>query len=84
MFLNLNPTLHIEISGHTDDVGTDDANQILSENRAKAVYQYLISNKIAPDRLIYKGYGKTQPLASNATDDGRQTNRRTEFKVIAK
>jgi len=84
IFLNLNPSLHIEISGHTDDVGSDESNQTLSENRAKAVYQYLITSKITPDRLIYKGYGKTQPIASNATEDGRQTNRRTEFKVIAK
>jgi len=83
-FLTLNSSLHIEISGHTDDVGGDDSNQILSENRAKSVYQYLIANKINPDRLVFKGYGKTQPIASNITDLGRSVNRRTEFKVIAK
>ena len=83
-FLTLNPTLHIEISGHTDDVGNDASNNTLSENRAKSVYQYLISNKIAADRLVYKGYGKTQPIAPNTTDEGRQKNRRTEFKIIAK
>ena len=83
-FLTLNPTLHIEISGHTDDVGSDVSNQALSENRAKAVYQYLIGNKIPADRLVYKGYGKTQPIAPNTTDEGRQKNRRTEFKIIAK
>jgi outer membrane protein OmpA-like peptidoglycan-associated protein len=83
-FLTLNPTLHIEISGHTDDVGGDASNQALSENRAKAVYQYLISNKIPAERLVYKGYGKTQPIAPNTTDEGRQKNRRTEFKIIAK
>ena len=83
-FLTLNPTLHIEISGHTDDVGSDVSNQALSENRAKAVYRYLISNKIPADRLVYKGYGKTQPIAPNTTDEDRQKNRRTEFKIIAK
>lgn len=83
-FLTLNPTLHIEISGHTDDIGNDASNNTLSENRAKSVYQYLISNKIAADRLVYKGYGKTQPIAPNTTDEGRQKNRRTEFKIIAK
>lgn len=83
-FLTLNPTLHIEISGHTDDIGNDASNNTLSENRARSVYQYLISNKIAADRLVYKGYGKTQPIAPNTTDEGRQKNRRTEFKIIAK
>jgi len=83
-FLTLNPTLHIEISGHTDDVGSDVSNQTLSENRAKAVYQYLISNKIAAERLVFKGYGKTQPIVPNTSDEGRQKNRRTEFKIIAK
>jgi len=81
-FLNLNPTVHIEISGHTDDVGNDQVNQSLSENRAKAVYQYLVSNKISPARLVYKGYGKTQPSQPNNSDENRQKNRRKEFKVI--
>jgi len=83
-FLTVNPTLHVEISGHTDNVGNDQANQTLSENRAKAVFAYLINNKINPDRLVYKGYGKTQPIASNETEEGRGENRRTEFKIIAK
>jgi outer membrane protein OmpA-like peptidoglycan-associated protein len=83
-FLTVNPTLYIEISGHTDNVGNDQANQILSENRAKAVYTYLVANKIDPARLRYKGYGKTQPIAPNDTDEGRSKNRRTEFKIIAK
>ena len=83
-FLNLNPTLHIEISGHTDDIGDDQSNQILSENRAKSVYQYLVANKINPARLIYKGYGKTQPIAPNTNNESRTKNRRTEFKVTAK
>jgi outer membrane protein OmpA-like peptidoglycan-associated protein len=83
-FLTLNPSLHIEISGHTDNVGNDQANQTLSENRAKAVFAYLIANKIAPARLVYKGYGKTQPIAPNETEEDRSKNRRTEFKIIAK
>ena len=83
-FLNLNTSLKIEISGHTDNVGNDQLNQTLSENRARAVYQYLVENKIDPARLQYKGYGKTQPIATNDTDEGRSQNRRTEFKIIAK
>jgi len=83
-FLNQNPTIHIEISGHTDNVGNIQANQVLSQNRAKSVYQYLINYGISPTRLIYKGYGQTQPIAPNTTDDNRSKNRRTEFKIIAK
>lgn len=83
-FLLFNPTLRIEISGHTDNVGNDALNQTLSENRAKAVYDYLIANKMDAARLIFKGYGKTQPIAPNDTDDNRSLNRRTEFKIIAK
>ena len=83
-FMKVNPTLHIEISGHTDNVGNNQANQVLSENRAKSVYDYLISNKIDISRLVYKGYGETQPIAPNTTGEGRQKNRRTEFKIISK
>jgi len=83
-FLTVNPTLHIEISGHTDNVGNNQANQVLSENRAKSVYSYLIQNKIDASRLVYKGYGETQPVAPNDTEEGRKKNRRTEFKIIAK
>jgi outer membrane protein OmpA-like peptidoglycan-associated protein len=83
-FLNLNPTVKIEVSGHTDNVGSNQSNQILSENRAKAVYQYLIANGIAADRLTYKGYGESQPIAPNDDEVGRSQNRRTEFKIIAK
>jgi outer membrane protein OmpA-like peptidoglycan-associated protein/tetratricopeptide (TPR) repeat protein len=83
-FLTYNPTVHIEISGHTDDVGNDQLNQVLSENRAKSVYQFLITNKIDPSRLVFKGYGKTQPVVPNTSDESRKKNRRTEFKIIAK
>ena len=83
-FLGLNPGVKIEVSGHTDNKGSLQANQILSENRAKAVYQYLIANGINAGRISYKGYGQTQPIATNETDDGRSQNRRTEFKIVAK
>jgi outer membrane protein OmpA-like peptidoglycan-associated protein len=83
-FLTLNPTVHIEISGYTDDIGNDQANQLLSENRAKSVYTYLSGSNINPARMVYKGYGKTEPIAPNTSDDNRSKNRRTEFKIIAK
>ncbi len=78
------PELKIEISGHTDNKGNPKSNQILSEKRAKAVVDYLIANGISKDRLKYVGYGQTQPIASNDTDEGRQLNRRTEFKILSK
>ncbi|RMG82802.1 MAG: peptidoglycan-associated lipoprotein [Bacteroidetes bacterium] len=80
--LKENPKLSIEIGGHTDSKGSDEYNQKLSEARAKAVVDRLIEMGISPDRLSYKGYGETQPIASNDTDEGRQLNRRTEFKII--
>lgn len=78
------PKLKVEISGHTDSYGSAAYNQTLSENRAKAVVEYLIEHGIEYSRLIYKGYGLTQPIATNSTDEGRQLNRRTEFKILAK
>ncbi len=81
-FLNKNPKVTIEIGGHTDNVGDDKANQTLSENRAKMVYDFLTGNKIPSTRLIYKGYGKSKPVAPNTSEEGRQSNRRTEFKII--
>jgi outer membrane protein OmpA-like peptidoglycan-associated protein/tetratricopeptide (TPR) repeat protein len=83
-FLIKNKTIKIEIGGHTDNVGDDKHNQILSENRAKAVYDYLIKNNIAKERLSYKGYGETKPIDTNNTEKGRANNRRTEFKILGK
>lgn len=83
-FLKKNTSMQIEIGGHTDNEGTDAANLILSQNRAKAVYNYLTENGIDAARLSYKGYGETMPLVSNSTAEGRANNRRTEFKVIGK
>ncbi|HVU93807.1 MAG TPA: OmpA family protein [Puia sp.] len=79
-----NPTLHIQISGHTDNSGKATDNQLLSENRAKAVTNYLVAKGIAAARLTYKGFGDTQPIADNATPEGRARNRRTELNVISK
>lgn len=77
-----NPQIKLEISGHTDNVGGDAYNQELSENRAKAVVDYLVQQGAPRERLIYKGYGKSQAIADNSTEIGRQENRRTEFKII--
>ncbi|MDP4266216.1 MAG: OmpA family protein [Bacteroidota bacterium] len=81
-FMTKNSKLKIEISGHTDNVGDDKSNQLLSENRAKAVVDFLISKNISSNRLSPKGYGKTKPVDTNDTSDGRANNRRTEFKII--
>lgn len=78
------PTLKIEISGHTDNIGSAAYNKTLSENRAKSVVDYLVKAGISADRLTYKGYGFDQPIATNDTEEGRQQNRRTEFKVVSK
>jgi flagellar motor protein MotB len=80
--LEEHPTLVIRINGHTDNVGADEDNLTLSNNRAKAVYDYLIANGIQSTRLSYKGYGETQAIANNDTPEGRQLNRRTEFVVL--
>ena len=81
--LNENPNLKIELSGHTDNQGSAAHNQTLSEARAKAVVDYLVAKGIKTDRLTYQGYGFNQPIAPNTTDEGRQLNRRTEFKIIS-
>lgn len=82
--LKSNPQIHIEISGHTDNHGTADHNLVLSGNRARAVYDYLVVNGISKDRLSYTGFGMTRPIDTNDTEQGRANNRRTEFRVIAK
>ncbi|NRB51477.1 MAG: PD40 domain-containing protein [Saprospiraceae bacterium] len=74
--------LQIQINGHTDDVGSDEANQQLSEARAKSVYDWLIAKGIPAGRLSFKGFGESQPIDSNDTDEGRKNNRRTEFQII--
>lgn len=81
-FMNQYPTIAVEISGHTDDVGSDAANLTLSENRAKAVYQYLLTTGIKADRLKFKGYGETQPASPNTSDANRRLNRRIELRIL--
>ena len=77
--LKKNPTQKIEVQGHTDNVGADAYNQTLSEARAKAIVTWLTQHGIAGDRLTAKGFGKTRPIADNATDTGRAKNRRVEI-----
>lgn len=82
--LNDYPNMRIELSSHTDNKGTADYNVYLSNARSKSCVDYLISKGISKNRLEYKGYGLTQPIATNDTDAGRQLNRRTEFKILSK
>lgn len=77
-----NPSLHIEITGHTDNVGTASYNMNLSKERAKAVYTRLIEKGIDASRLRYDGKGDTQPKDTNDTEEGRQINRRVEFRIL--
>ena len=81
--LNEQPTLRLEVRGHTDDQGTVEHNRALSESRAKAVVDYLIEHGIAPDRLEWHGYGKSLPIDSNDTPEGRHNNRRVEYQVLS-
>lgn len=83
-YLKQNPSLNIEIGGHTDNSGSDDYNIRLSLDRSKEVYNYLILKGVDASRLTYKGYGKNNPIASNDTEEGRAANRRTEFKIISR
>jgi outer membrane protein OmpA-like peptidoglycan-associated protein/Tol biopolymer transport system component len=80
--LNENPSINIEIAGHTDNVGKAEDNIKLSTNRAKAVVDYLASKGIDAKRLSYKGYGSSKPIADNNTEEGKAKNRRTEFLII--
>lgn len=79
--LNENPSIKLEISGHTDSIGKQEDNLILSSNRAKSIVNYLNSKNIDIKRLSYKGYGSSKPIADNNSEEGRSKNRRTEFTV---
>ena len=78
------PQLKLEVQGHTDNIGTIEYNQTLSELRAKAVYDALIKSGIEPTRLRYRGFGMSVPVESNVTEEGRTKNRRTQFLVLAR
>lgn len=78
-FLKENPTINVAIYGHTDDVGDDEKNLVLSENRADGVKDYLVSLGISADRLSSKGFGETKPKVENNSDVNRAQNRRTDF-----
>lgn len=82
--LRLNPSYNVEISGHTDDKGDPQKNQILSKNRAEVVYNYLLSSGIKKERLTYRGYGQSRPIALNKTTEGRQKNERIQFRITKK
>jgi len=77
-----NPSLQVEISGHTDDIGKDIENQILSEKRALSVANYLITKGINNQNIKVKGYGKTKPIMPNISEEKRQTNRRIEISIL--
>ena len=80
--LTKNNDLRIELGGHTDSDGNDDQNQILSENRAKAVVNWLVKSGIDIKRLSYKGYGEANPLVPNDSVDNKAKNRRTEVRIL--
>lgn len=81
-FLTLNSETVIEIGGHTDNTGSEQHNQRLSENRARAVYAHLINEGINASRIRYKGYGQHVPVSDNDTTEGRRRNRRTDMKIL--
>jgi hypothetical protein len=82
IFMEDNPELKIEIGGHTDSDGSEMYNLELSQNRAKAVYNYLISNGLDPARLTFRGYGEEMPCGSNDTEEGKAGNRRTQITIL--
>ena len=81
-FMRENPDMRISLEGHTDDQGTDDYNDALSQRRAAAVRQYLLDAGIAGARMETKGFGKRKPLVAGTSDEARRTNRRVEMRVI--
>ena len=81
-YLTSNKGIKIEIGGHTDNQGSQTYNEKLSNDRAKAVYDYLVNKGIDSNRMSYKGYGLNKPIASNDTEEGRALNRRTEFTIV--
>ena len=74
-------TVNIQINGHTDNIGNPAKNKRLSENRAKSVFEFLVGNEIAAERLSFKGFADTKPIASNDTEEGQKRNRRTDITI---
>ena len=83
-FMSQNSTLKIEIAGHTDSDGSEEFNQTLSEGRAQSAVNYIIEKGVDQNRLVAKGYGETQPIFENDTEENKANNRRVELKVIGK
>lgn len=81
--LQENTSIHIQIDGHTDNIGSEKTNMLLSTNRAKAVVNYLVEQGIHKNRLLFKGYGSTKPVVFNDTEAHKELNRRTEFTIVA-
>ncbi len=82
--LGLKSSIKAEVAAHTDSVGSDAYNQGLSQRRASSVLDYLVSKGISSDRLVPKGYGESDPIADNATKEGRAKNRRVELRILSK
>jgi outer membrane protein OmpA-like peptidoglycan-associated protein len=82
-YLKMKSSVVIELSGHTDSVGSDEDNQILSDGRAKAVREWLVKKGIAENRITAVGFGESQPIDTNDTAAGRERNRRTEVRVVS-
>jgi outer membrane protein OmpA-like peptidoglycan-associated protein len=80
--MNENPNVEIQIEGHTDTKGTDEYNLNLAGGRITSVEAYMESKGIAPTRIVTKSYGELVPIADNETEEGRQQNRRVEFKIL--
>jgi OOP family OmpA-OmpF porin len=80
--MQINPTLVIELHGHTDGIGDADLNMILSKDRVETIKKYLIQEGIAANRIAAKAFGGTQPIASNETEETRKLNRRVEFLIL--
>ena len=76
------PEISMEISSHTDNIGSEENNKKLSKARAEVIFRYFVNHGISPDRLAVQWFGESRPIASNDTEDGRKKNRRVEFKII--
>ena len=82
--MDLNPSVNVEIHGHTDDVGDNASNLDLSTKRAKEVHDYLIQIGVASNRISFKGFGESKPLVANDSEKNKAINRRTEFFITKK